>query len=142
MRRVHIGPPRLKIAIHTVVWLAKSGSMLSSATIARQVDSHATFLRRVMQSLNNAGIIESKGGRDGGYYLKKSSSEITLGDIYEAIRTCSSDAEVDVVCGEAGQQLDVELEKILQEAELKTIEHLRNYTIAQLMDRVHFFKEN
>lgn len=140
MRRVHIGPPRLKIAIHTVVWLAKSGSMLSSATIARQVDSHATFLRRVMQSLNNAGIIESKGGRDGGYYLKKSSSEITLGDIYEAIRTCSS--KVDVVCGEAGQQLDVELEKILQEAELKTIEHLRNYTIAQLMDRVHFFKEN
>lgn len=140
-RGVHIGPPRLKIAIHSVVWLVKSGSMLSSATIASQVDSHATFLRRVMQSLSNAGIVESKGGREGGYYLKKSSTEITLGDIYEAISSCSNEAEVDVDCGEAGEQLDVELEKILQEAELKTIEHLRNYTIAQLMDRVHFFKE-
>lgn len=44
-------------------------------------------------------------------------------------------------CGEAGEQLDVELEKILHEAELKTIEYLRNYTVAQLMDRVQFFKE-
>lgn len=142
-RGVHIGPPRLKIAIHAIVWLAKSGSMLSSAMIASQVDSHATFMRRVMQSLNNAGIVESKGGRDGGYFLRKSSTEITLGDIYEAINTFSNEAEVevDVDCGEAGEQLDVELEKILQEAELKTIEYLRNYTVAQLMDRVQFFKE-
>lgn len=142
-RGVHIGPPRLKIAIHAIVWLAKSGSMLSSAMIASQVDSHATFMRRVMQSLNNAGIVESKGGRDGGYFLRKSSAEITLGDIYEAINSFSNEAEVevDVDCGEAGEQLDVELEKILQEAELKTIEYLRNYTVAQLMDRIQFFKE-
>ena len=140
-RGVHIGPPRLKIAIHAIVWLAKSGSMLSSATIASQVDSHATFMRRVMQSLSNAGIVESKGGRDGGYLLKKSASDITLGDIYEAISTCPSETEIDVDCGEAGEQLDVELEKILEEAQLKAIEYLRCYTIAQLMERVQFFKQ-
>ncbi|OCT12164.1 transcriptional regulator [Paenibacillus pectinilyticus] len=140
-RGVHIGPPRLKIAIHAVVWLAKSGSMLTSAMIASQVDSHATFMRRVMQSLTQAGIVDSKGGREGGYFLRKSSSEITLGDIYEAISSFSHEAEEEVDCGEAGEQLDVELEKILHEAELITIEFLRNYTIAQLMDRVEFFKE-
>jgi Rrf2 family transcriptional repressor of oqxAB len=140
-RGVHIGPPRLKIAIHSVVWLAKSGSMLSSAMIASQVDSHATFMRRVMQSLTTAGIVESKGGREGGYFLKKSSGEITLGDIYEAISIVPNETEVDVDCGEAGEQLDVELEKILQEAQLKAIDHLRNYTIAELMERVQFFKE-
>jgi len=112
--------------------------------IASQVDSHATFIRRVMQSLNNAGIVESKGGREGGYFLSKSPEEITLGDIYEAISSVSNDAEikVDYDC-ESGERLDVdqfdvELEKILQEAELKTIEYLRSYTIAQLSDRVHF----
>ncbi|MNO98453.1 iron-responsive transcriptional regulator [compost metagenome] len=95
-----------------------------------------------MQSLNNAGIVESKGGREGGYFLRKSPTEITLGDIYEAISNVSNDAEikVDYDC-EAEERLnveqfDVELEKILQEAELKTIDYLRNYTIAQLMDRV------
>nr|WP_245592315.1 Rrf2 family transcriptional regulator [Ectobacillus panaciterrae] len=108
---------------------------------ASQVDSHATFMRRVMQSLNNAGIVESKGGRDGGYFLRKSSAEITLGDIYEAVSSFSNEAEIDVDCGEAGEQLDIELEKILHEAELKTIEYLRSYTIAQLIDRVQFFKE-
>ncbi|MEC0184707.1 Rrf2 family transcriptional regulator [Paenibacillus peoriae] len=145
-RGVYIGPPRLKIAIQAIVWLAKSGSMISSALIARQVDSHATFIRRVMQSLNNAGIVESKGGREGGYFLRKSSAEITIGDIYEAISSISNDVEINVDCGDDGEkldveQLDVELEKILQEAELKTIEYLRSYTIAQLMDRVQFFKE-
>lgn len=99
-----------------------------------------------MQSLNNAGIVESKGGREGGYFLRKSSAEITIGDIYEAIRSISNDAEIKVDCGDDGEKLDVEkldveLEKILQEAELKTIEYLRSYTIAQLMDRVRFFKE-
>jgi Rrf2 family transcriptional repressor of oqxAB len=65
-RGVNIGPPRFKIAIHSIVWLAKSGSILSSAMIADQVDSHATFMRRVMQALAAAGIVESKGGREGG----------------------------------------------------------------------------
>jgi Rrf2 family transcriptional regulator, repressor of oqxAB len=141
-RGVHIGPPRLKIAIQAIVWLAKSGNMISSAMIASQVDSHATFIRRVMHSLNNAGIVESKGGREGGYFLRKSPAEITLGDIYEAISSVSNDSEikVDYDC-ETGdrlnvEQFDTELEKILQEAELKTIEYLRSYTITQLMDRV------
>jgi len=143
-RGVHIGPPRLKIAIQAILWLAKSGNLINSTMIASQVDSHATFIRRVMQSLNNAGIVESKGGREGGYFLSKSPEEITLGDIYEAISSVSNDAEikVDYDC-ESGERLDVdqfdvELEKILQEAELKTIEYLRSYTIAQLLDRVHF----
>ncbi|MEC0180787.1 hypothetical protein P4H61_04665 [Paenibacillus peoriae] len=64
-----------------------------------------------------------------------------MGDIYEAISIVPNEAAIDVDCGVAGEQLDVELEKILQEAELKTIEYLRGYTIAQLMDRVQFFKE-
>ncbi|WP_245237859.1 Rrf2 family transcriptional regulator [Paenibacillus etheri] len=66
---MNIGPPRFKIAVHSIVWLAKSGSILSSAMIASQVNSHATFMRRVMQSLATVGIVESKGGREGGYVL-------------------------------------------------------------------------
>ncbi|MEC0236122.1 Rrf2 family transcriptional regulator [Paenibacillus kribbensis] len=151
-RGVYIGPPRLKTAIHAMVWLAKSGSMVSSGLIASQVDSHATFIRRVMQSLNSAGIVESKGGREGGYFLKKPSTEITLGDIYEAINNDPNDVKGNEKVGEQlsvecdqpekrldGEQLDVELEQILQQAELNTIEYLRNYTIAELVDRVRFF---
>jgi Rrf2 family transcriptional repressor of oqxAB len=138
-RGVNIGPPRFKIAVHSIVWLAKSGSILSSAMIADQVDSHATFMRRVMQSLAAAGIVESKGGREGGYILRKPADQITLGEIYSAVSTESAEPEFDVDCGEAGQQLDVELEKILYEAEQQTIDYLRQYTIADVMNRVDFF---
>jgi Rrf2 family transcriptional repressor of oqxAB len=139
-RGVNIGPPRFKIAVHSIVWLAKSGSTLSSGVIADQVDSHATFMRRVMQSLLVAGIVESKGGREGGYILRKPADQITLGEIYSAINTCPSESEVDVNCGKAGELLDLELEKILSEAEQQTIDYLRKYTIADVMNRVDFFE--
>ncbi|MGE7932941.1 RrF2 family transcriptional regulator [Viridibacillus arvi] len=136
---VHIGPPRFKIAVHSIVWLAKSGNVLSSTMIANQVDSHATFIRRVMQSLAEAGIVGSKGGREGGYSLKKSAPDITLGDIYAAVNTFEADQEFNVDCGDAGEQLDLELEKILFEVEQRTIDYLQQYTIADVMERVDFF---
>jgi len=145
-RGVNIGPPRFKIAVHSIVWLAKSGSTLSSAMIADQVDSHATFMRRVMQALLVAGIVESKGGREGGYILRMSADEITLGEIYAAVNTCTAEPEDDLKCtesakaGKAGELLDMELEKILHEAEQQTIDFLRKYTIAQVMNRVEFFE--
>lgn len=139
-RGVNIGPPRFKIAVHSIVWLAKSGSTLSSAMIADQVDSHATFMRRVMQALLAAGIVESKGGREGGYILRKPADQITLGEIYAAVNTCTPELEDDMNCGEAGEQLDIELEKILYEAEQQTIDYLRKYTIASVMNRVEFFE--
>jgi Rrf2 family transcriptional regulator, repressor of oqxAB len=138
-RGVNIGPPRFKIAVHAIFWLAKSNNVLSSAMIANQVDSHATFMRRVMQSLAVAGIVESKGGREGGYILRKPADQVTLGEIYAAVSTESAEPDVDVNCGEAGEQLDVELEKILYEAEQRTIDYLRQYTIIDVMDRVELF---
>lgn len=138
-RGINIGPPRFKIAVHSIVWLAQCGNMLSSAMIADQVDSHATFMRRVMQQLAAAGIVESKGGRDGGYFLRTPADQLTLGDIYSAVSNVCSEPEINVDCGEAGEQLDVELEKILREAEQRTIDYLREYTIAEVMKRIDFF---
>ncbi|NIK80442.1 Rrf2 family protein [Paenibacillus castaneae] len=139
-RGVNIGPPRFKIAVHSIVWLAKSGCILSSAMIADQVDSHATFMRRVLQALAVSGIVESKGGREGGYTLRKCPDHITLGEVYFAVRTASAECEVEVECGEAGHLLDREIEKILHEAEQQTIDYLRQFTIADVMNRIDFFK--
>jgi Rrf2 family protein len=107
--------------------------------IANQVNSHATFMRRVMQALTVAGIVESKGGREGGYILRKAADQITLGEIYTAVSTGAGEPEYAVDCGEAGEQLDVELEKILFEAEQHTIDYLRQFTILDVMERVDFF---
>jgi len=138
-RGVNIGPPRFKIAVHAIVWLANSGRMLSSAMIAEQVDSHATFMRRVMQSLSSAGIVESKGGREGGYILKKAIDSITLGEIYTAVNKGPIEQEMSVDCGEAAGQLDLEIERILFEAERQALDYLKQFTIEDVMNRIDFF---
>ncbi|RJE86921.1 Rrf2 family transcriptional regulator [Paenibacillus sp. 1011MAR3C5] len=135
-RGIHIGPPRFKIAVHAVIWLAKSGGVLSSARIACLVKSHATFMRRVLQSLAAAGIVESKGGREGGYVLLKCPNQITLGDIYYAVNQEAAETELEMQCGDAGEQLDIELEKILFETEQHTINYLRKYTIEDVAKRI------
>jgi Rrf2 family transcriptional repressor of oqxAB len=92
-----------------------------------------------MQALAADGIVESRGGREGGYILRKSAEQITLGEIYSAVQMESAEPEIDGHCEEAAGQLDVELEKILYEAEQQTIDYLRKYTIADVMKRVEFF---
>lgn len=138
-RGIDFGPPHFKIAIHAIVGLAKSGGILSSAMIASEVDSHATFLRRVLQALASAGIVESKGGREGGYMLNKPPAELTLGDIYNAVAIVGREPLEEVCCGEAGAQLDLELEKILWETEQHTIQYLQQFTIAYVMSLVNIF---
>lgn len=115
---------------------------MSSSSIAGQVNSHATFLRRVLQTLAQAGIVEAREGRDGGYMLGKPSNQITLADVYLAVKSECTEVEENVDCGEAGKQLDIVLEKVLSEAEQHTIEYLRQFTIADVMARVDFFADS
>ncbi len=43
------------------------------------------YLAKIMRKLVNRGIVSSKVGPDGGYSLRRSPSEISLRDVYEAI---------------------------------------------------------
>jgi Rrf2 family transcriptional repressor of oqxAB len=132
-----IGPPRFRTAVHVLVWLAKSQCVLSSAAMACQVHSHATFLRRVLASLVQAGMVESREGRDGGYSLKLPPEQISLADIYIAVRSEGVESEDQVDCGEEGVQLDRALEAIVKKAEKQTIDYLRQYTIADLVGQLN-----
>ena len=49
-----IGRPRFRIAVHALVWLAQKECVCSSKAIAERVNSHATFLRRVLATLMSA----------------------------------------------------------------------------------------
>lgn len=131
-RGIPIGPPRFKVAVHALIWLATHGCVLSSANIAGLVGTHPTFMRRVMLSLSSAGIVESKGGREGGYFLCRSADQITLGEVYCAVNR-ESDSECSSACGEAGHRIDSELENILQEVERRSVEWLQGYTIMDLL---------
>ncbi|BBH20529.1 AsnC family transcriptional regulator [Paenibacillus baekrokdamisoli] len=138
-RGITIGPPRFAVAVHAIVGLTQSRGVLSSSAIASQVNSHATFLRRVLQNLAHAGLVEAREGREGGYILGKSSCQITLADIYLAVKAeCPTESEEHSECAEKGKQLNDVLETIFDDAEKQTIDYLSHFTIADIMDKVDF----
>lgn len=137
MNRIdQIGQPRFRIAVHALVWLAQKECVCSSKAIAEQVNSHATFLRRVLATLSQAGIVEAREGREGGYCLKKSVEDISLSEVYLAIKKQECEevrSKRPKDCDEFGLQLDQKLEEIKLVGEHLIIDYLKQFTIADLI---------
>lgn len=74
------------IAVHALVFLNHKNILLSSDTIAQNVCTNPARIRKIMSMLKKAGIIATKEGLEGGYYLLKKPSEITLREIGEAVQ--------------------------------------------------------
>ena len=76
----------LAIAIHALTLLAQENNGPLSATyIAASIDTHPVFLRRVLNTLQKAGLIDSQRGANGGVRLLRPPEKITLLDVYSAI---------------------------------------------------------
>ncbi len=58
-----------------------SQTMLQARDIAAQEKIPAKFLEQILLALKNAGLVHSKMGIGGGYYLAKPAQEIMLGQI-------------------------------------------------------------
>lgn len=127
---------RFRTSVHALVWLATNQCIQSSASLAGHVNSHATFLRRVLLPFVQAGIVEAREGRDGGYLLKIAPEDLTLADIFmtgNAEILCDDDSSD---CGEADIKLDKVLEEIAHAAEQQLITVLGQHTLADLLNRL------
>ncbi len=54
--------------------------------LAAAADSSADFMHKIMQALRDAGIVESKRGRSGGFRLAKEPREINLLEVVNALQ--------------------------------------------------------
>lgn len=139
-RADRIAPPRFIVAVQSLVWLSMSGGVCPSSEIAAQIQAHATFLRRVMSPLVQAGIVVAREGRVGGYCLGRPAEDITLGDVYTAVKTTPNEAsdcpETDEACANRLEQLDALLQTILAQAEDCAVDFLNRITIADLARQI------
>lgn len=71
--------------IRAILFLAAENSVCSSKEIAREMSIPRDYLIQLAQLLRNAGLIEAKPGKHGGYALAKAPSEINLLDIITAM---------------------------------------------------------
>jgi Rrf2 family protein len=59
--------------------------MMQIKEISLRENISVKFLEQILLTLKNAGLLHSKMGVGGGYYLARSASEITLGQIFRVL---------------------------------------------------------
>lgn len=62
------------------------GVAAQAKDIARREDIPLRYLEQIFQDLKRAGLVESKRGPRGGYYLKRDAADIKLGDVIRALQ--------------------------------------------------------
>lgn len=81
---------RFQIATHILTLLYHSnGEVLSSDYISGSVNANPALIRKELSNLRKHGLVASKEGKTGGYTLNKSAEQITLGDVYAAVKSLS-----------------------------------------------------
>lgn len=77
---------KAKYAIRALMVLANGdGKMLAIKVIAEEADVPAKFLEAILLELKHHGIVDSKRGVFGGYFLAKKPSEITVGTLVRVL---------------------------------------------------------
>ncbi|MDY3049936.1 MAG: Rrf2 family transcriptional regulator [Rothia sp. (in: high G+C Gram-positive bacteria)] len=75
---------KFSVAIHTLVMISETEDKLTSETIATSVGTNASYIRKVISLLKNAGLLERIPGSFD-YQLGKPKQNMTLLDIYRAV---------------------------------------------------------
>ena len=75
---------RFAVAVHTLALLALADEALPSTAIAGSVNTNPVVIRRILGPLNEAGLIETRLGSEGGALLARRPDQITLLDVYHA----------------------------------------------------------
>jgi Rrf2 family protein len=76
---------QFNFAVHILTVLAVTRGVVDSQTLARSVNTNPVVVRRLLQALRAAGLIETQAGKNGGAKLARDPRRITLLQIYDAV---------------------------------------------------------
>ncbi|WP_437478301.1 Rrf2 family transcriptional regulator [Sorangium sp. So ce1014] len=76
---------RFAIATHALALLAQTGESCASDELSASINTNPAFLRRILARLSQAGLIEAREGRAGGYRLARPAKRIRLSEVYAAV---------------------------------------------------------
>jgi DNA-binding IscR family transcriptional regulator len=76
---------RLARMLHVLVHMGLLGGRETSERIAQMLNTNPVVVRRTLGALREHGIVESEGGRGGGWKLTRSLDQITVLDVQRAL---------------------------------------------------------
>jgi Rrf2 family iron-sulfur cluster assembly transcriptional regulator len=135
---------KCELGLQAVLFLSikKDKIILNATEISEELKVPKEFVSKVLQILTDSGIVGSKKGKSGGFYLAKRPSQIKLIDIVEAIdglevfdkcvlgfKGCSNENPCPVH-GKWGKLRD-DAHRMLSE---ETLEQLKEKTLAKIIN--------
>lgn len=128
-----------KYAIRALMVLAGAeGKTLQSKYIAKEADAPMKFLEAILLDLKNHGIVESKRGIFGGYYLAKPAKKIMVGEVIRQIEgmlapiRCASVNNYER-CEDCADEASCTIRHVMLEVRNAISDVLDNKTLAELL---------
>lgn len=73
------------VALHALVFLKHKNTIINSEKLSENICTNPVRIRKIMLKLKKAGLIKTKEGINGGYYLPKYNDNINLKQICDAL---------------------------------------------------------
>jgi Rrf2 family protein len=136
---------KLSVGIHIMtIFGLKPNEPLTSEFIAASVNTNPVVIRRLLGSLREAGIVESKTGVGGGWSLLKDPAKITLLDILRAVEPQGeifalhrSEPNPECPCGEHIQSILTDVYDRVRDGVSRQLEEITIACIAgKIMERI------
>jgi Rrf2 family protein len=133
---------KTKYAIIALIYLAKvfdKGPVLIRE-IAESENIPQKFLEAILVDLKNAGILNSKKGKGGGYYLLKKPDEVNLATIIRlfdgpiALLPCATYVYYEK-CEECKDENTCGIRNVIKEVRDETVRILKEATLAEIIRR-------
>ncbi len=135
---------RSKYAINALVYLARQHQLdpdrkVQSAEISEAQHIPKKFLEAILRDLKNNGILGSKMGRGGGFYLRKAIHDVNLAEVHRifdgaiGLLPCVTHHYYEK-CEECKDEATCGIREAILEVRNKTVEILKENTLQQILD--------
>ena len=140
---------KTKYAINALVYLAKENKGTEPIQISKIAESEnipRKFLEAILLILKNAGMLSSRKGKTGGYFLHKSPDEINIADVMRlfdgpiALLPCVTHTYYER-CEECKDEATCGIRSVFADVRNETVNTLKNATLTEIMHRAELMKK-
>lgn len=140
---------KAKYAINALVYLAQqpANRPIQISTISASENISRKFLEAILLSLRNAGMVNSKKGKVGGYYLSLPAEEINIADVMRifdgpiALLPCVAHKYYQK-CNECKDEAHCGIRDIFSDVRRETVRMLKDATLAEIVRRTQVLNQS